>query len=75
MQTLVSKVMSVVFNMLSWLVTAFLLRSKHLLIPRLLSPSSMILEPEKIKSATFPIVSSSVCQGLDATVFFFFLFF
>ena len=75
-QTLVSKVMSVLFNMLS-LVIAFLLRSKHLLISRLLSPSSVILEPKKIKSATFPIVSPSICHevmGLDAMVFFFFSF-
>ena len=47
--TLVSKVRSLLFNMLSRLVTAFLPRSKHLLIPWLLSPSAVILEPPKNK--------------------------
>ena len=46
--TSVSKVMSLLFNMLSRLVIAFLLRSKHLLIPWLQSPSAVILEPKKI---------------------------
>ena len=57
--TLVSKVMSLLFNMLSRLVIAFLPRSKHLSISWLKSPSTVILEPRKIKSATvghcFPI--------------------
>ena len=48
-QTFVGKVMSLLFNMLSRLVTAFLPRSKHLLISRLQSPSAMILEPPKNK--------------------------
>ena len=48
-----SKVMSLLFNVLSKLVTAFLPRSMHLLISRLQSPSAMILEPKKIKSVTF----------------------
>ena len=48
-QTFVSKVMSLLFNMLSRLVIAFLLRSKHLLISRLQSPSAVILEPRKNK--------------------------
>ena len=39
---------------------AFLLRSKHLLISWLQSPSAVILEPKKIKSLTVPIVSSSI---------------
>ena len=43
--------MSLLFNMLSRLVITFLPRSKHLLIPWLLSPSAVILEPQKIKSA------------------------
>ena len=58
--TIVSKVMSLFFNMLSGLVTAFFLRSKYLLISWLQLPSTaVILEPKKIKSATcfhfFPI--------------------
>ena len=48
----VGKVMSLLFNMLSRLVITFLLRSKHLLISWLQSPSAVILEPPKIKSAT-----------------------
>ena len=47
--TFVSKVMSLLFNMLSRLVIAFLPRSKHLLISWLQSPSAVILEPRKIK--------------------------
>jgi len=65
----VGKVMSMLFNMLSRLVIAFLPRSKHLLISRLQSPSAMILEPKKIKSVTVSIVSSSICHevmGPDA---------
>ena len=50
-QTFVGKVMSLLFNMLSRLVIAFLLRSKHLLISWLQSPSAVILEPKKTKSA------------------------
>ena len=48
-RTLVGKVMSLVFNMLSRLVKTFLPRSKHLLISWLQSPSAVILEPPKIK--------------------------
>ena len=48
----VDKLMSLLFNMLSRLVIAFLPRSKHLLISRLQSPSAVILEPKKIKSVT-----------------------
>ena len=48
-QTFVGKVMSLLFNMLSGLVIAFLSRSKHLLISWLQSPSAVILEPKKIK--------------------------
>ena len=59
-QTLVGKVMSLLFNMLSWLVIAFLPRSKRLLISRLQSQSTEILEPKKIKSVIFSIVSPSV---------------
>jgi len=48
--TFVSQVMSLLFNMLSRFVIAFLPRSKHLLILWLQSPSAVILEPKKIKS-------------------------
>ena len=51
-RTFVGKVMSLVFNMLSRLVITFLPRSKRLLISLLQSPSAVILEPRKIKSAT-----------------------
>ena len=56
--TFVDKVMSLLFNMLSRLVITFLPRGKRLLISWLQSPSAVILEPPKIKSATvycFPI--------------------
>ena len=56
-RTFVSKVMSLLFNMLSRLVIAFLPRSKHLLISWLQSLSAVILEPPKIKSATVSTVS------------------
>ena len=56
-QTFVGQVMSVLFNKLSWLVMAFLPRSKHLLISRLQSPSAVILETPKIKSLIVCIVS------------------
>ena len=55
-QTYVSKVMSLLFNMLSRFVIAFLSRSKHLLISWLQSPSAVTLEPPKIKSVTVSIV-------------------
>ena len=58
-QTFVDKVMPLLFNMLSRLVIAFLPRSKRLLISWLQSPSAVILEPGKIKSAT---VSPSICH-------------
>ena len=51
-QTFVSKVMSLLFNMLSRFVIAFLPRSMRLLISWLQLPSTMILEPKKINSAT-----------------------
>ena len=69
--TFVGKVMSLLFNMLSRLVIAFLPRSKCLLISWLQSPSAVILEPRKIKSVTVSIVSSSLCyeaMGLDAMI-------
>ena len=63
-QTFVSKVISLLFNMLSRLVIAFLPRSKHLLISCLKSLSAVILEPKKIKSVTIAIVSPSICHGV-----------
>ena len=56
-QTFVGKVMSLIFNMLSRLVVAFLPGSKRLLISWLQSPSAVILEPKKIKSDTVSTVS------------------
>ena len=56
-QTFVDKVMSLLFNMLSRLVIAFLPRSKHFLISLPQSPSAVILEPKKIKSVTVSILS------------------
>ena len=56
-QTIVGKVMSLLFNMLSRLVITFLPRSKPLLISWLQSPSAVVLEPQKIKSDTVSTVS------------------
>ena len=61
-QTFVGKVMSLLFNMLSRLVIAFHPRSKCLLISWLQSPSTVILDPKKIKSVTISIVSPSICH-------------
>ena len=58
-RTFVDKVMSLLFNMLSRLVIIFLPRSKRILISWLQSPSAVILEPRKIKSAT---VSPTICM-------------
>ena len=69
-QTLVGKVMSLLFNMLSRLVITFLPRSKCLLISWLQSPSAVILEPPKIKSDTVFTVSPSISHevmGPDGT--------
>ena len=71
-QIIVSKVMSLLFNMLSRFVIAFLPRSKHLLISWLQFPSAVILEPKKIKSVTVFTVSPSIYHeviGLDAMIF------
>ena len=73
-QTFVSKVMSLLINMLSRLVIAILPRSKPLLISWLQSPSAVILEPKKIKSVIVSIVYPSMCNemmGLDAMTFVF----
>ena len=56
-QTCVGNVVSVLFNMLSSLVIAFLLRSKRLLISCLQSESALILEHKKTMSLTFSIVT------------------
>ena len=61
-RTFVDKVMSLLFNMLSRLVITVLPRSKHLLISWRQSPSAVILEPPKIKSATVSTVSPSICH-------------
>ena len=58
--TFVGKVMSLLFNMLPGLVIVFLLRSNCPLISWLQSPSTVILEPRKIKSFTVSIVSPSI---------------
>ena len=66
--------MSLLLNMLSRLVIAFLPRNKCLLISWLQSPTAVILEPKKIKSVTVFIVSPSICHevmGLDAMIFVF----
>ena len=60
--TFVGKVMSLLFDMLSRLVITFLPRSKRLLISWLQSPSVVILEPPKLKSATVSTVSPSICH-------------
>ena len=68
-QTFVVKVMSLLFNMLSMSVITFLPRSKRLFTSWLQSPSAVILEPQKVKSATVSTVSPSICHevmGPDA---------
>ena len=73
-RTFVDNVMSLLFNMLSRLVITFLPRSKRLLISWLQSPSAVILEPPKIKSATVSTVSPSIYHeviGPDAVILVF----
>ena len=73
-RTFVSKVMSLLFNMLSKLVVAFLSGHKCLLISWLESPSAVILELQKIKSVTVSIVFPSICHeamGSDAMILVF----
>ena len=75
-RTFVGKVMSLLFNMLSRLVITFLPRSKRLLISWLQSPSSVILEPKKIKSDTVSMVSPSISHevmGPDAMILVFWM--
>ena len=74
--TSVGKVMSLLFNILSRLVIAFLPRSKHLLISWLQWPSPVILQSKKIKSVTVSIVFPSICHevmGPDAMIFVFWI--
>jgi len=72
--TFVGKMISLIFNMLSRFVTAFLPSSKCLLISWLQSSSTVILEPKKIKSVTVSTFSSSICHeamGPDAMILVF----
>ena len=74
--TSVDKVMSLLFNMLSRLVLAFLPRSKSLLISWLKSPSAVILDPQKIKVITVSIASPYICHkvmGPDAMILVFWM--
>ena len=74
MQTFVGKVMSLLFNTLSRFAMAFLPRNKHLLISWLWSPSTVTLEPKKIKSDPVSIVLPSICHevmGPDAVILIF----
>ena len=73
-RTFVGKVMPLLSNMLSRLVITFLPRKKRLLISWLQSPSAVILEPQKIKSATVSTVYPSICHevmGPEAMIFVF----
>ena len=75
-QTFVSKVTSLLFNMLSRLVITFLARNKCLLILWWQSPSAVILEPPKIKSVTVFTISPSICHevmGPDAMILVFWM--
>ena len=75
-QTFFGKVLSLLLNVLSLFIIAFLPWSKHLLISRLQSPSAVILEPQKINSVTVSIVTPSVChegRGLDAMIIVFWM--
>ena len=65
--TFVGKVMSLLLNMLSRLVITFPLRSKHLVISWLQSPSAVILEPKEIKSVTVSTVCPSICPEMMGT--------
>ena len=72
--TVVGKVMSLLFNMLSRFVIALLVRSRRLLILWLQSPSTVISEPKKIKSVAASTFSPSICHevmGLDAIILVF----
>ena len=73
-QTILGKVMSLLFNTLFRFGIAFLPRSKHLLLSWLQSPSAVVLEPKKIKPVIVSIVSPSICHevmGPDAMILVF----
>ena len=70
-QTFVGKEMPLLFNMLSRLVIAFLLRSKQFLISWLQSPSAVIMERKKIKSVTVPLSIFYEVMGPDAMILVF----
>ena len=75
-RTFVGKVMSLIFNMLSKLVIAFLPRSKRLLTSWLQSAFAVILQPKKIKSVTVSIVLPSICHevlGPEDIIFIFWM--
>ena len=69
--TFISKVMSLLFNILFRLVIAILPRSKHLLISWLQSPSAVVFELPKIKSVTVPLFPHHEVMELDAIIFVF----
>ena len=74
--TLVGKVMPLLLNTVSWLAITFLPRSKRLVVSWLQSPSAVILEPRKIKSATLSTPSPSICHEVmepDAMILVFWL--
>ena len=75
-RTFVSKVTSLLFNVLSRFVIAFLARNKHLLLSWLHWPSTVILEPKKTRSVTastfYPSIHHVVI-GLDAMILFFWM--
>ena len=73
-RTFVGKVMSLLFNMQSTFVIAFLPRSKRISISWLQSPSAVVLEPKRIKSDSVSTVSPSICHqvmGPDAVILVF----
>ena len=75
-QNFVGKIISLLFNTLSRFVITFLSRSKHLLISRLQSPSTVILEFRRIKSVTASTLSPSICHevmGPDAMILVFWM--
>ena len=75
-QIFVGKIISLIFNMLSRFLIAFLPRNKHLLISWLQSLSTVILEPRKIKSVTVSTFSHSIhheVMGPDAMIFAFWM--
>ena len=73
-QNFIGKIMSLLFNMLSMFVIAFLPRSKHLSISWLQSLTTVILESKKVKSVTVSTFSPSICHeaiGLDVMILVF----